>query len=258
MVDEGECFVSPPRYTPRVQSKPLSNLACLVHCRSKDTCATNFMVRDSLMTQLVSKDKEPITPLLHTIRSLYDDCGVSSVLVVGSTGEYFGVADNIIVMESYTVIDATEQAKKIIASASSQSPLQKVSFTPTTRTRGVVGDLFAPKGKVKTMSNHAVSYGAVELDLRFVEQLVAKSQTVAIANILQNLPVIAKPWKPLKDVLKEVNRRIDEEGLESFTQGQCNGGMSRPRSFEIAAAINRLRSDDSVSQTGAISKVKDV
>ncbi|KAL3917866.1 MAG: hypothetical protein SGILL_004512 [Bacillariaceae sp.] len=225
---------------------------------SGNTCATNFMVRDSLMTQLVSKANEPITPLLHTVRGLYDDCGVSSVLVIGGTGEYFGVADNVIVLESYTVVDATEKAKMIIASADSQASFTKVPFIPTTRTRGIAGDSFAPGGKVKTMSKDSVSYGGVELDLRCVEQLVTKSQTMAIANILQHLPVIAKDGKPLKDVLKEIDGRIDEDGLESFTHGQCNGSMSRPRSCEIAAAINRLRIDNSVIQRAKPGEVRDV
>ena len=207
------------------------------------------------MTQLVSKDKEPITPLLHIIRSLYDDCGVSTVLVVGSTGEYFGVADNIIVLDSYAVHDATEQAKTIIAASSSQSPMQKVPFVSTTRVRGAVGNSFAPMGKVKTVSKNSVSYGEVELDLRFVEQLATKSQTTAIANILQQLPVIAKNWTPMKELLEAIDRRIDEDGLENFTAGQCNGSMSRPRPYEIGAAINRLRRDNSVKQQTKSSEI---
>ena len=210
------------------------------------------------MTQLVKKEKEPITPLLHTVRSLYDDCGVSSVLVIGGTGEYFSVADNVIVLESYNVVDATEQAKKIIASGDSQSPLQKVPFIPTTRIRGIVVNSFAPCGKVKTISKDSVSYGGVELDLRCVEQLVTKAQTTAIANILQHLPAIAKDGESLKDVLEEIDRRIDEDGLESFTPGQCNGSMSRPRSYEVAAAMNRLRIDNSINQRAKPGEVRDV
>jgi predicted ABC-class ATPase len=200
------------------------------------------------MTKLVSKEKDPITPLLHKVRSLYDDCGISSVLVIGGTGEYFAVADNIIVMDSYTVLDATEKAKTIIASSQSATPSHNVPFIPTTRIREISGSSFSPNGKVKTMSRDIVSYGTVELDLRCVEQLVAKSQTVAIANILQQIPNVAKGGMPLKDVLIEIDRRIDEEGLESLTLGQCNGNMSRPRSFETAAAINRLRVGSSIYQ----------
>jgi predicted ABC-class ATPase len=209
------------------------------------------MVRDRLMTQLVAKEKEPITPLVQSIRSLYDHCGVSSVLVIGGTGDYFEVADNVLVLDSYVCVDATEKAKMIVASNRSfypEAPLS-VLFRPITRTRMVNGNAFSPNGKVKTISRDSLSYGEIELDLRCLEQLVSKSQTTAIANVLQRLPILATNGKPLLEVLRNVEQAIDTAGLDSMAPCQCNGGMSRPRSFEIAAAINRLRSQNSIYQS---------
>ena len=71
------------------------------------------MIRDDKMMQLVAADKEPITPFVRIVRSLYDDCQVSSVMVIGGTGDYFDVADNVLVMDSYMCLDATERAKTI-------------------------------------------------------------------------------------------------------------------------------------------------
>jgi predicted ABC-class ATPase len=208
------------------------------------------MVRDRLMTQLVAKEKEPITPLVQTIRSLYDDCGVSSVLVIGGTGDYFEVADNVLVLDSYVCVDATEKAKMIVANNQSFYPeAPKSEFRPTSCTRIVNGSAFSPNGKVKTLSRDSISYGEIELDLRCLEQLVSKSQTTSIANILQCLPRLATNGKPLLDVLRNIEEAVDSDGLDSIAPGQCNGGLSRPRSFEIAGAINRLRSQNSIYQS---------
>merc|ERR1712238_374007 len=102
----------------------------------EDTCATNFMIRDDKMMQLVAADKEPITPFVRIVRSLYEDCQVSSVMVIGGTGDYFDVADNVLVMDSYKCYDATERAKAIVASSaksstSSHTTSQSVKFRST-------------------------------------------------------------------------------------------------------------------------------
>ncbi|UCC91601.1 MAG: ABC-ATPase domain-containing protein, partial [Candidatus Aenigmatarchaeota archaeon] len=62
----------------------------------EDTSATNFMIRDHRMQELVSKDKEPITPFIDKARQLHKDFGVSTILVIGGSGDYFDVADHVI------------------------------------------------------------------------------------------------------------------------------------------------------------------
>ncbi|KAG7347002.1 ABC transporter ATPase [Nitzschia inconspicua] len=216
----------------------------------EDTCATNFMVRDRMMTQLVAKEKEPITPLIEMIRSLYDHRGVSSVLVIGGTGDYFKVADNILVLDSYVCYDATERAKKIVAKNKSQyfeTPTE-AQFRSTTRSRIINGGAFVPNGNVKTVSKDLISYGAIDVDLRCLEQLVSKSQTTTIGYILQRIPSLAKGGKPFLDVIREINNAIDATGLDGVAPEHCMGGLSRPRSFEIAGTINRFRSHNSIYQ----------
>jgi len=219
----------------------------------EDTCATNFMIRDDKMMQLVAAEKEPITPFVRTVRSLYDDCQVSSILVIGGTGDYFDVADNVLVMDSYKCLDATEKAKAIVASSKEASALphtasQSIVFKSVKATRKVNGNAFAPNGKVKTVSRDSISYGETDLDLKCLEQLVSTAQTAAISAALQRLPELSKRDASLKSVLDDIEKRIDNDGLDTLAPGQCHGGMARPRLFEIAAAINRLRRDDSLNQ----------
>lgn len=79
----------------------------------EDTAATNFMIRDRNMQRLISKDKEPITPFIDKVRQLYDEYGISTILVMGGSGDYFSVADTVIAMEDYQPRIVTEQAKAI-------------------------------------------------------------------------------------------------------------------------------------------------
>lgn len=210
------------------------------------------MIRDDKMMQLVAADKEPITPFVRIVRSLYDDCQVSSVMVIGGTGDYFDVADNVLVMDSYMCLDATERAKTIAASSTKSSALphtasQCVKFRPTKSKRFINGNSFVPNGKVKTISQNSIVFGETELDLSCLEQLVSKAQTTAILAALQRLPEQTK-GRSLTDTLEQLGKLIDKEGVASLTPGQYHGGMARPRLYEIAGAINRLRRDGSITQ----------
>jgi predicted ABC-class ATPase len=211
------------------------------------------MIRDDKMMQLVASDKEPITPFVRTVRSLYQDCGVSSILVIGGTGDYFDVADNILVMDCYKCFDATDRAKVIVANsrASASQPQmasQSVEFRPTKRVRTIAGSAFVPNGKVKTLSENTISYGETELDLSSLEQLVTKAQTTAISNALQRLPHFTKRGQSIRETINVLEQRLDRDGLDVLAPGQCNGSMARPRKYEIAGAINRLRRPNAITQ----------
>lgn len=216
----------------------------------EDTCATNFMIRDDKMVQLVAAEKEPITPFVSVVRSLYDDRGISSILVIGGVGDYFDVADNVIVMDCYKCIDMTERAKQIVANSAkaSHTSSSSRSFKPI-RKRTVVGNSFTANGKVKVLSKQKISYGETELDISFVEQLITKSQAATISNILQLLPTKARGNQTLQEMLCALDAHIDREGLDALSPGQLHGGMSRPRTLEIGAAINRLRRPGAIIQS---------
>lgn len=77
----------------------------------EDTSATNFMVRDEFMQQVISRDKEPITPFLERAGDLYEKAGISTILVAGSSGAFFYIADHILMMDCYRPVDITERVK---------------------------------------------------------------------------------------------------------------------------------------------------
>ena len=79
----------------------------------EDTSATNFMVRDALMEAVVAADHEPITPFVERVRALWEEQGVSSVIVVGSSGAFFPVADCVVQMDRYRAFDITERVREV-------------------------------------------------------------------------------------------------------------------------------------------------
>ena len=207
----------------------------------EDTCATNFMIRDDKMMQLVAKDKEPITPFVNIVRSLYDDHRISSIMVIGGVGDYFAVADNVIVMDCYKCIDKTERAKEIVANSTSSQSNSEIKTFRAIRPRFVVPDRFSTNGKVKVLSKSTISYGETELDIAFVEQVIAKAQTTAISNSLQSLHRVTNPNQSLKEALHALDWHMDRDGLDVLAPGKLDGAMFRPRRFEIGSAMNRLR-----------------
>jgi len=217
----------------------------------EDTCATNFMIRDDKMMELVHKDKEPITPFLYKVKTLSKQ-GISVILVVGSCGDFFDVADTTILMDSYSCYDVTTRAKQIAASRAANNgalAASRAAFGNVTP-RCPVGTAFNPNnGKITVRSKALIAYGDVELDLSGLEQIVSKEQTNSIALALQRLTALENGSKmTIFQVLTQLNALLDHEGLEALTSGQFDGSLARPRTFEIAGAINRLRANGSFVQ----------
>jgi predicted ABC-class ATPase len=214
------------------------------------------MIRDDKMMQLVAPEKEPITPFIRIVRSLYNDNGISTIMVVGGVGDYLDVADNVVVMDCYHCLDVTERAKQIVATSQKSSttllPHVASNSVPfrSIPSRKLIGSVFHANGKVKVASAKTISYGETELDISGLEQLVSKSQTSAIANAIQQLPQLVSSQAPMRDFLDSLDQMINVKGLDCLAPGQFHGGMSRPRKYEIAGAINRLRREQhSIVQT---------
>jgi predicted ABC-class ATPase len=217
----------------------------------EDTSATNFMVRDARMQALVHKDSEPITPFLDRVRELYDSHGVSTVLVMGGCGDYFDVADQVIMMREYLPNDVTAEAKRIAAAKPTERRRETQAPLGGSRARIPVAKSFdASRGrravKIDVDSREAIRFGRSTIDLRHVEQLVDSSQTRAVG---QAIHLASQQFmgggQTLREIVEAVSLFFDESGLDPLDPfhepGQHPGDFARPRTHEIAAAINRLR-----------------
>lgn len=218
----------------------------------EDTSATNFMIRDGRMQRLVPKEGEPITPFIDQVRNLARQYRVSTVVVVGGSGDYFDVADTVIRMKDYLPSVATDEAHRIAAQMPThrekEAPAQFGRIVP----RAIVAESLDPyrKGRTRVSARglHAVEFGRHTISLQSVEQLVDPSQTRAIADIL--LYGLRQGYfdrnAPLASALERIYADIARAGLDVISphRGQHPGDYARPRLQEVAQAINRLRGLD--------------
>ena len=151
----------------------------------EDTSATNFMIRDSVMQQLVSKDKEPITPFIDVARSLYKQKGISTILVAGSSGDFFDIADLVIQMDNYEPYEVTKKAKALSRGITNVNENLKVDIDfNRVILKGTIES--SPKGvKVKTLGKDGISINKENIDLRAVEQIVDNEQLNTIGAIMK-------------------------------------------------------------------------
>lgn len=209
----------------------------------EDTSATNFMIRDQRMQQLVPDSQEPITPLLHRVRELYVKEGVSSIIVTGGSGDYLAVADRVIMMDNYQTFDVTKKAQCLAGSSPperteripfQQKPLRQIdlSIKPLPRQR---------EAKIQVREQRLLEYGQKRIDLSQVEQLLDRGQTEAIGLLLawcnqhnpqQKLGLIA--------TLQQALHEVEQQGLDLLFPWKT-GHLAMPRLYELAAAANRLR-----------------
>lgn len=213
----------------------------------EDTAATNFMIRDRRMQQLISKEKEPITPFIDKIRQLYEDYGVSTLLVMGGSGDYFDVADTVIAMENYQPFNVTEKAKEIARECATERQKEGGDSFGRITPRVPLGSSIDPSRgdravNVKVRDVNEIVFGTEDIDLSSVEQIVNSGQLRAIAEAF----IVAKEKyvddkRSLSQILDKIIEDIETEGLDILTQ-YPQGDLAKFRCFELAAALNRLRS----------------
>ncbi|NIR31276.1 MAG: ABC-ATPase domain-containing protein [Gammaproteobacteria bacterium] len=211
----------------------------------EDTSATNFMIRDHRMQELIAKDHEPITPYIDKVRQLYDEHGVSTILVLGGSGDYLDKADSVIAMDHFQPHDVTERAHAV----GRQYETRRIDeggprFGAVTRRRlAEAGVRIAGRGdrppKIKVQDRHAVRLGDQSIDLAAIEQLVDESQTRAIAHALLQLNEDGEALE-MPALLERVEAQLRRSGLDSLSASP-RGDLAAFRRFELAAALNRLR-----------------
>nr|WP_184403587.1 ABC-ATPase domain-containing protein [Geomicrobium halophilum] len=213
----------------------------------EDTSATNFMIRDYRMQQLVAPDKEPITPFIDRVRDLYETEGVSTIIVVGGTGDYFDVADTVTMMDEYQPFDVTEKAKEIVKKDESRRIRHEAAPFTTKSERSPKSHSFdarrGKKEKVDARGKDTILYGRETIDLSAVEQCIDPSQTRAISRAIDFLAKKYMDGNTSLGELLDIYEKETASGLDVLSpfKGKHPGDLARPRRFEIAAAINRLR-----------------
>ena len=235
----------------------------------EDTSATNFMVRDALMQRVIAREKEPITPFIERMRALYEQAGISTILVAGSSGAFFYEADRVIQMDHYHVVDITEKVREICGQAadeqvtaaafelpvfdrkspaSAKKPKNECNAESSSdrgRGRGrnrTDGHGERPRSmKIKTSGKDTLMLDKDTIDLRYVEQLADGEQTAALGYFMRYLLEKNEKGMTVQQTVSDIEKIFETKGWQAFCSGYIPCGLARPRKQEIYAVLNRYR-----------------
>lgn len=219
---------------------------CKVLLIDEDTSATNFMIRDDLMQMVVSKDKEPITPYIDRIRDLYELIDVSTILVVGSSGEYFNKVDTIIQLDEYNIYDITTKAKDISQKYGYQSKEMtdnKITMPEYNRQIYQYREWIGDKKRVRINGKDTININKDSIDTRYLEQLADEEQLRMIGYLLVYMnQFIFNGEISLQRAIEKVYKLLDNDKLKDIFENKkipCN--LAIPRKQELAMCFNRFR-----------------
>lgn len=208
----------------------------------EDTSATNFMIRDRIMQQLVAKDKEPITPFIDVAKSLYNEKGISTILVAGSSGDFFDIADLVIQMDNYEPFEVTEMAKAL--SKGNKDHIKELDINIDFNRVILKGTIESgAKGiKIKTLGKDGISINRDNIDLRAVEQIVDSEQLNTIGAIMKYVEnkLMGKDLTLIEitdKIIEELNKNLIN--IDNIKGG--HGSLAMVRKQEIICAYNRYR-----------------
>lgn len=224
----------------------------------EDTSATNFMVRDAFMQRVISREKEPITPFLERARDLYEKAGISTILVAGSSGAFFHIADTVVQMDNYMPVDITEKARELCkdyplnenTAAEFKVPKSHRIMSKSAPAKGPKKDYYGhfkaqekpERLKVKVHGRDGFSIGKQDVDLRYIEQLIDSEQTGTLGALLKYaVEQLIDGKRTLPEIVELLCSKLEKEGLSFLAEGYISCGYAVPRRQEIYACFNRYR-----------------
>mgnify|MGYP000932164196 FL=1 len=213
----------------------------------EDRSATNFMIRDKMMKRLI--EREPITPFTDRVRELYMSRGVSTILVIGGSGEYLCVADRVYMMDEFVISDVTRRAAQIFADyGEPQSPPAPVNWEYQ-RTLCAEGFTPYPEGsgaeRLEASETGFIFIGDERLDTRMLHDIITDAQRNALAFMLRKLEnEVNTPTVDLDAAVEKLYAELETEGLDAIHSSfftTMERFLNLPRKIELYAAINRMR-----------------
>lgn len=213
----------------------------------EDKSATNFMIRDRMMKELI--EKEPITPFTDRVNELHSFLGVSTILVIGGSGEYLSAADKVYMMEDYLMCDVTERAKSVCVSHGVSSEVPPGADWTQRRILYSAGFSSYPEGsgteRLEVSDMGIVIIGDEKIDVRGLHDIVSPRQLDALGFMLRYLEISNNDTRiDIRRRIDELYARIGEEGLDFLYSAfftTCERFLDLPRRQELAALISRMR-----------------
>lgn len=237
----------------------------------EDKSATNFMIRDALMKELIRR--EPITPFTERVNELHESCAVSTILVIGGSGEYLAIADNVYLMDEYLISNVTEKAREIYRKNtviseetkkySDEQQNANSSSVPKVKDwyqhRIISTDGFSPypkqfgREKLEVPDIGFIIIGEEKINANLVHDIVCNEQRTTIGFMLRLLEtregggLFSEPEHETVDIIQktdELYREIEEKDIDMVYSGNfpdCDRFLAYPRKVDFMAVVNRMR-----------------
>ena len=211
----------------------------------EDTCSANFMIRDARMQELVKKQHEPITSFIDCIMPMYQSVGVSTILVMGGSGDYFDVSDSVIQMKEFLPYDVTLEAKKVAVNSPTGRVHENSKGFEDIKRRNLIGDELSPlneyqKVRISSPDINTLVFGENNVDLSDVEQLVEEAQIKAIGIAISKLLKDMDGLHSMNELTQAIMEKMKDFGVD-FLDERHTGDLAIFRSIELVATINRMR-----------------
>ncbi len=208
--------------------------------------SASFLTRDARLDKLMPDAGKRLIPLAARARQLVDDLGVSIVVAgASSVAEFIPIADTVLRIDNYRVIDITREAKAMdMAGLHADGDSAQITAL-VERNRWVVpSSIDSSQGAqdlaIKALDINLLKFGRSTIELRDISQLADVHQTETIGLILYYAKLrYMDEGRPIREVLDLIDRDLSTEGLECLSR-DLRGDLARPRRYEIAAAMNRL------------------
>ena len=229
----------------------------------EDRSATNFMIRDAIMKTLI--EKEPITPFTDRVNELFDKNGVSTILVIGGSGEYLSVADKVYMMDDYVLKDVTERSRSI-APRTTAVHAPEVTWRQERKLLPTGFTSFPSDSTSERLSISDLGFiimGDEKINITGLHDIVSTEQIFALGYMLREMAKLQMPFPfaakmgvdidkfDIDTLIDELYDRILREGLDTvfsdFFHCDCRF-FDLPRKCEVKAVINRMRKVDIVSK----------
>jgi len=210
----------------------------------EDTSAANFMIRDEKMRRLVKS--EPITPFTDRIIELKKK-KISTILVIGGSGEYLKYADTVLLMEDYAAKEKTRYAKYLCGAFQEQyvqnPDTQNYQWTQKRYLRMPEAEnKFFYSECVQIENARYIKINHYTADITKMTAIICEGQINCLAYLLEK--IFMETGKETVDLLERCQKKT--EGLISDTMDTALSDSHRYelqlemiRPIDLMMAVNR-------------------
>ena len=202
----------------------------------EDRSANNFMYKDEKM-RLVIKNAST-SPFIDNARMFYERHGISSIIVVGASGEYFRIADKVILVENFTVSEYKDYSKNHKISESAFSPLSRVVE---------FGDLrrVCLARNIEIKDDSTLKFGNETVNIPEIIPHVTRGQLDFMCSFIYYLTVIEQhKGGNLRESVLRLYKKIESLGFDMIHQTGFRGAsgvIEYVRPEDILAILYRLK-----------------